>query len=196
MQLDSALGRYLDDLGVWDPAAAAAAASRGSPSAGLGEGFVYDVVELFAGSDCSSFSAAVEEDGWRALRLGLATGFDLRGRVARPVMVGLVLRRVVRVWQLAPPCTRFGTLRRPRDRSREQPAGFAPQDPDVLGATQRALFAGSVLALAAAHGASGLLEQPRGSVMRHLQLIQRLNRGGIHDATFPFCGYGSPFQKA
>ena len=43
-------------------------------------------------------------------------------------LVGLALRRVVREWHAGPPCLTFGTLRRPRLRSKLCPAGFDPSD--------------------------------------------------------------------
>ena len=44
------------------------------------------------------------------------------------MLVSLVLRRAVLIWQFGLPCLTFGTLRRPRLRSKSQPFGFDPHD--------------------------------------------------------------------
>ena len=43
-------------------------------------------------------------------------------------VLSLAYRRVVREFHAGPPCLTFGTLRRPRLRSKTQPAGFNPSD--------------------------------------------------------------------
>ena len=44
-------------------------------------------------------------------------------------VLSLALRKVVRDWHCGPPCLSFGILRRPRVRSKSQPAGFCPSEP-------------------------------------------------------------------
>ncbi len=40
------------------------------------------------------------------------------------LIIGLILRRVVRTWHFGPHCTTFGTIMRPRVRNVSFPAGF------------------------------------------------------------------------
>ena len=97
----------------------------------LHEGLLYDVVELFAGS--GNWTQAHKEQG-----LSAHPGVDIQGArlrymdMADPAvfheLVALALRRVVREWHAGPPCLTFGTLRRPRLRSKACPAGFNPAD--------------------------------------------------------------------
>ena len=45
------------------------------------------------------------------------------------MLAGLASRGAIKEWHAAPPCWSFGTLRRPRLRSKLCPAGFNPCDP-------------------------------------------------------------------
>ena len=98
----------------------------------LFEGLLFDTVELFSGE--GNWSSA-----HRAAGLETHPGIDLAGRSLRVMdilddtvfheVLSLALRRVVREWHGAPPCLTFGTLRRPRLRSKLRPHGFNPNDP-------------------------------------------------------------------
>ena len=69
--------------------------------------------------------------------LRLHGGFDTRFSAAHDfcsielfrLLVSLVLRRLVRIWHFRLPCVSWGTLRRPRVRSKYRPFGFAPSEP-------------------------------------------------------------------
>ena len=98
----------------------------------LAEGFIYDCVELFRGS--GNWSQAHQQHGFL-----VHDGFDNDHRrlffkdLLNPStfheVLSLAYRRVVREFHAGPPCLTFGTLRRPRLRSKTQPAGFNPTDP-------------------------------------------------------------------
>lgn len=93
----------------------------------LSEGILYDGVELFKGS--RGWSLAHEHHG-----LSMHHGFerntnrlffkDLADNCTFHEVLALALRRVVREWHSGPPCLTFGTLRRPRLRNIEHPAGL------------------------------------------------------------------------
>ena len=90
----------------------------------LQEGILFDVVELFSGSanwtQCHS-----------ALGLSAHPGVDIPNASGRMLdfsldstfheLCSLALRRVVREWHGGPPCLTYGTLRRPRLRSKRFP---------------------------------------------------------------------------
>lgn len=59
---------------------------------------------------------------------GLSFGDLLDDAVFHSVL-SLALRGVVRDWRAGPPCKTYGTLRRPRIRSKLHPAGFDLNDP-------------------------------------------------------------------
>ena len=98
----------------------------------LQEGLLFDVVELFAGE--GNWTQAHAEQG-----LSAHPGVDICGNRFRYMdmsdpavfreLLSLALRRVVREWHAGPPCLTFGTLRRPRLRSKLQPSGFDLHDP-------------------------------------------------------------------
>ena len=101
----------------------------------LSEGYVWDCIEIFRGE--GSWSTAHEFAG-----LSVHDGVDVQGRRLRYLdmgdssafreLVALALRGVIRDWHAGPPCLTYGTygtLRRPRVRSKLQPFGFDPLDP-------------------------------------------------------------------
>lgn len=98
----------------------------------LREGILYDCVELFRGS--GNWSSAHEAHGF-----SVHDGFDNSGtrlffrdlsdNSTFRTVIALALRGVVREFHAGPPCLTFGTLRRPRLRSIQQPAGFNMSDP-------------------------------------------------------------------
>lgn len=132
-------GGTLKELGfdpLEDTLAGEADLTRFSPEApelrvptSLSEGFVYDCVELFRGS--GNWSSCHQQHGFVVHH-----GFDNSGRrlIFKDLLdnstfkevLALALRRVVREFHAGPPCVTFGTLRRPRLRSCEFPAGFNP----------------------------------------------------------------------
>ena len=96
------------------------------------EGVLFSVVDLFSGSGhWSSCHAAVGPVAHPGVDIPNSSGrmldFALDG--AFHELCALALRRVVREWHGGPPCLTYGTLRRPRLRSKAQPFGFNPDDP-------------------------------------------------------------------
>ena len=79
-----------------------------------------------------------------AAGLRVHDGFDTRFSAAHDfcsielfrLLVSLVLRKVVRIWHFGLPCVSWGTLRRPRVRSKYRPFGFAPSEPFTCGSCE------------------------------------------------------------
>ena len=69
-------------------------------------------------------------------------------------IVGLIARRVVAYIHVAPPCTTFGAMVRPRLRSKNQPWGFSACDPKTCQGNSFATRSGFILHLCAAYGRS------------------------------------------
>ena len=156
----------------------------------LSEGVLYDCVEIFRGT--GNWSHAHCRHGLR-----VHDGFDVDGRRARIAdlsdpavareLVALALRGVVREWHAGVPCVSFGTLRRPRVRSRLIPYGF---NPNML--ARRTAF---VLCIAVRRGQYVSVEQPAGSCLYHLACYKVLVGLGCIVTTFCYCSFGSPFLK-
>ena len=101
----------------------------------LREGFLFHCLEMFRG--CGAWTKAHREAGLtvhpgptsttckplQARYLYMADDAVFRE------LLSLALRGVVREWHGGPPCLTFGTLRRPRLRSKARPAGFNPAEP-------------------------------------------------------------------
>eukprot|EP00438_Fugacium_kawagutii_P000101 Skav218715 [mRNA] locus=scaffold1346:664540:668773:+ [translate_table: standard] len=189
----STLGKYMakHTSGIVDPPEYVTEVPRV-----LAEGFIWDFAEVYRGS--GHLSASHHAMGFR-----VHPGFDIQdgstGDVLQPatilVIVGLIARRVVRAWHVAPVCTTFGTLRRPRLRSVLIPFGFNPDDDDTHEGNRFAMRGGFILWLCCFYNLVCSIEQPGGSVMYYLDIFQRLLSHGFHMVRFPFCGFGTPFQK-
>lgn len=82
----------------------------------------------------------------------------------------------VKEWHAAPPCWSFGTLRRPRLRSKTCPAGFNPEDKGTREQTLLAVRTAFILFLAFNSGSYISCEQPGGSVMFQLQIFRDFSR--------------------
>ena len=164
----------------------------------LHEGYVYDTLELFRG-----------EGNWTSAHadLGMTVhgGVDVRGRhVVFADMLdnsvfhqlcSLALRRVVRDWHAGPECKTYGTLRRPRLRSKTQPAGFRLNDPLTREHTLLALRTAFLMHIVVSLGEYFSVEQPGSSVMFHLDVFRRLVHKGCVITVMHFCAFGSPFKK-
>lgn len=161
----------------------------------LTEGFLFDLLEVFRGEGNLSHVG-------RKLGLRVHPGFDIadgpRGDIMQQQtllhIVGLIARRVVAYIHVAPPCTTFGTMVRPRLRSKTQPWGFSTLDPDTRQGNSFATRSGFILHLCAAYGLLCSCEQPRGSVMFRLDCFRRLKARGFVEVDFCLCTYGSPFM--
>lgn len=167
-----------------------------SPKASLTEGFLWDFCEVFKGSGHLTAS-------FKAKGLICHPGFEIKdgphgdvlNGAAFLAIVGLICRRVVRAWHVAPVCTTFGTLRRPRLRSLLQPFGFDPSETATHEGNRFAMRGGFILWLCIYYGLLCSMEQPGGSVMYRMSLFTKLLEHGCHSVRFPFCGWGTPFQK-
>ena len=164
---------------------------------GLSEGFLWDFCEVFRGTGHLS-------NAHRELGLTVHPGFDLLdgacGDVLLPstfsAIVGLICRRVVKAWHIAPAvCTTCGTLRRPRLRSKLIPFGFEPDEPHTALGNQFAMRGGFIPCLCILYGLCASSEQPGGSVMHRLEIFQRVMAMGFFSMRFPFCNWGTPFEK-
>jgi hypothetical protein len=197
-RIDSAVGSYLSEVGARSSETQALLNEMLSIPRPLSEGVLWDVCEVFKGE--GHFSKMREERGLRVhpgfeILIDPELGDIMLDSTAWAIM-GLILRRVVLVWLFAPPCITFGTLRRPRLRSKEQPGGFDPNCPITRRGNRFAFRAAIFMNLIGFCNQYAYAEQPRGSVMYKLwiflQLLQHpASRFDIYN--FPFCGHGSPF---
>jgi hypothetical protein len=154
--------------------------SKSSIGRALSEGFLYDLCELFKG--VGNYSKAHADVGLR-----VHPGFEIKNGVQQDILdngvfreiISLLLRRVVRMWHLGPPCKTFGTLRRPRLRSKFSPFGFDPHDPITRGHNLMAVRAAFILWLVHALGLYGSNEQPGSSVMHRMDIFYRLLARGF-----------------
>lgn len=126
-------------------------------------------MELFRGEGSLS-------EAHRALGLRVHPGFEVKDGSHGDLLldstmqaaIGLITRRVVRAVHVAPVCTSFGTLRRPRVRSKMQPFGFDFTEAATALGNHFAVRAAFILFLCLAYDIIGTGEQPRGSVMFRL----------------------------
>ena len=164
----------------------------------LSEGVLYDCIELFRG-----------EGNWSDAHAGLGfkvhSGLDISGNGFQfndllddsvfHQVVSLAARGVIEDWHAGPSCKTYGTLRRPRIRSKRWPAGFNLKDPLTRGHTLLALRTAFILNLVWSTGRFFSVEQPGSSVMFHLDIFQRMVFRGCMITKMCFCAFGSPFMK-
>lgn len=159
---------------------------------------VYDCIELFAGQ--GNWSAAhaaqnlVVHPGIEREATGRGYG-DLSNDDTFHLLAKLAYQGCVKDWHAGPPCWSFGTLRRPRLRSKGEPAGFQLTDPITREQTLLAIRTAFLLTLACLSGAFISCEQPGSSVMFELQCFQRLLDRGCRITKFCFCSFGTAFMK-
>eukprot|EP00435_Cladocopium_sp_Y103_P041501 s2013_g11.t1 len=164
----------------------------------LHEGILFDCLELFCGE--GNWSQAHAAEGFR-----VHEGIDVKGSSLAfqdmlddhvfHQLVSLAARRVVRDWHAGPPCYTYGTLRRPRIRSKTHPAGFKIDDPLTREQTRLALRTAFLMFLVVQSGLFFSVEQPGSSVMFRLQIFKRLVFAGCVITRMCFCAFGSPFKK-
>ena len=164
----------------------------------LREGFIFDVIELFIGE--GNWTKAHVEVGLTA-----HPGVDVRGDGLRfgdlldpkvwSQLLSFALRGVIRDWHAGPPCFTFGTLRRPRIRSKARPAGFCMSDPLTAEQNSLAWRTAFLLCIAMSFGSFISVEQPGNSVMFYMHAFRTLALKGCVLSRFCFCAYGSGFKK-
>eukprot|EP00438_Fugacium_kawagutii_P009652 Skav215001 [mRNA] locus=scaffold508:1001281:1007076:- [translate_table: standard] len=164
----------------------------------LQEGILYDCVELFRGSGnwstCHQSHGLIVHEGVELTSKGLFFR-DLSDNGTFRDVISLALRRVVREWHAGPPCLTFGTLRRPRLRSKEQPSGFNPSDPLTAAhnlLARRTAMLGCIVVLS---GAYFSCEQSGSSVMFRMHLFRVLVMLGCVVTRVASCSFGSAFNK-
>ena len=162
----------------------------------MAEGFLFDVCEVFRGE--GTLTSTFKEQGFTC-----HPGFDMNDgphgdlllNSTMQLLIGLICRRVICYFHLGLPCATFGTMRRPRLRSKVQPFGFDPDEPITRGGTLLAMRAALIMHLCAAYGLISTSETPLGSVMYRLDCFQRLRLRGFVDVKFCYCTYGTPYKK-
>jgi len=163
----------------------------------LTEGLVWHCLESFRGE--GNWSWAHERVGF-IVHPGLDNARNpLEDFLADSVfltLIALILRRVVLFWHFGPPCLTFGTLRRPRLRSKTRPGGFDLSDPLTAMHNRFAFRVAFLMQLISDCGLYASCEQPGSSVMFYLDCFQRLRRRSSFTVSrFCSCTYGSPFMK-
>ena len=163
------------------------------------ESFLFDCLEVFRGS--GNWSSAHATVG-----LCVHDGVDIQGdrfrflNLADDVcfheLCGLALRRAVRDWHFGPPCFSYGTLRRPRLRSKACPAGFDPDEAETSLHNRLARRVAFLCMLILSSGCFFSVEQPGSSVMFYLACFQRVIASGACVTRMCFCAFGSAFRKA
>ena len=162
----------------------------------LHEGYLWDFCEVFRGSGILSHCH-------REAGLRVHQGFELQTGSTGNILecstmlciVGLICRRVIRCFHVAPVCCTFGTLRKPRLRSRGIPAGFNLDDPDTSLGNRFAWRAAYILNLCLHYNLQCSVEQPGGSVMFYMGIFRRALQTRCYLVKFPFCGWGTPYKK-
>lgn len=164
----------------------------------LQEGILFDCVELFRGSGnwstCHQHHGLLVHDGCEVTGRRLFFK-DLSDNQTFREVISLALRRVVREWHAGPPCLTFGTLRRPRLRSKEKPWGFNPDDPLTAShnsLARRTAMLGCIVVLS---GAYFSCEQSGSSVMFRMHLFRVLIMLGCIVTRVASCSFGSAFNK-
>ena len=164
----------------------------------LREGFLYDAIELFKGT--GNWSTAHSEVGMQ-----VHAGLDVHGRMVQfgdlmdrkvfDALLSFALRGIIRDWHAGPPCFTFGTLRRPRIRSKLRPAGFNMHDSLTSEQNSLAWRTAFLLNIAMSQGSFVSCEQPGSSVMFYLHAFISLALRGCVQSKFCFCSYGAGFMK-
>ena len=158
----------------------------------------FDCIELFSGqgnwSRSHSELGLKVHPGIECAASGRTFG-DLADNETFRELAKLAYHGAIKDWHAGPPCWSFGTLRRPRLRSKEHPAGFQIRDPLTREQTLLAIRTAFLLTLAILSGSFVSVEQPGSSVMFLLAAFQRLLALGCKITKFCFCSFGSGFKK-
>ena len=162
------------------------------------EGILFDVVELFSGSGhWSACHAAVGLVAHPGVDIPNASGrmLDFAFDSTFHELCALALRRVVREWRGGPPCLTYGTLRRPRLRSKAQPFGFNPDDPLTQLHNRLAMRTAFLCCIVALTGGYFSVEQPGSSCMFYLDCFRSLVALGTVVTRLCCCAKGTPYKK-
>ncbi|CAE7454060.1 SUF4 [Symbiodinium sp. CCMP2592] len=184
--LEPRLASYLDQFSSGQSEAEGEAVPRS-----LGEGILFDVCEISRGQGSLSHAAHL-----RGLRVH--SGFsadDILQPHTMLAIIGLLCRRVIAYIHISIPFPSFGTMRRPRLRSRDAPWGFDPSEACTREGNLLATRVEQILHVAASYGALASAEQPLGSVLYALDSFGRLLTRGFFTVSFSCCSYGTPFRR-
>lgn len=162
----------------------------------ISEGYLWDFAEVCRGS-------GILTEAHRRLGMVVHPGFEVHdgntGNILNSAtflaIIGLIYRRVIRSWHLGMECTTFGTLRRPRLRSKTQPFGFDPSEVHICCGNRLAICGAFLIHLCIDFGLLVSCKQSGGSVMYYLDIYQKLLQKGMDLLRFTFCNWGTPFQK-
>eukprot|EP00438_Fugacium_kawagutii_P016043 Skav232582 [mRNA] locus=scaffold932:80382:86688:- [translate_table: standard] len=116
------------------------------------------------------------------------------GRVVEWVIFMLEEKRILAVL-VAPPCTSFSPAAHPAVRSYENPMGFNRKLGKVLVGNRLAGGAMSIMFACRRTHSPGMLEQPRRSKMRWLQMWKQLLELGMDETFLASCSFGSIHMK-
>lgn len=112
-------------------------------------------------------------------------------------LLHLIQNHYVESFMIEPPCTTFSVMRRPPLRSREQPFGFDPSDPQTEDGTILAHRSFEVFDSGLRYGVTGVLENPWSSKIKFLPAWEILiAHAGCQLIRCDSCFYGSIHLKA
>ena len=164
------------------------------PPRELAEGILVDAIEIFRGS--GNWSLALSCKGLRVHEgIEKLDHGDILDDECYRYLLALALRGVVREWHLGRPCLTFGTLRRPRLRSKQLPAGYDITDPLTREHNRMAWRTAFHMQIVTSTGNYISCEQPGNSVMIYMHIFVSPVRRGCVISRFAFCNYRSPFNK-
>ena len=160
--------------------------------------FTFEFIEVFSGA------AKITQ---HIARLGVSVGppidlsespeFDLEGHYVIRWLTHLIASKKLRGFFLSPPCTTFSIMRRPRLRSKTQPLGINPADPQTATGTKLALRGLQTLKVGAQNHAAGILEAPFSAYTKHLPSWGHLRQlAEVSEARCDSCRYGSIHLKS
>ena len=154
-------------------------------------------IELFAGS--SKVTEQMSQLGWSVgppIDLSFSPEYDLSAVHVMSWLSHLIVTKSIESFACEPPCTTFSIMRRPQLRSKLEPYGFCPADPQTKTGTVLALRGLQCLHLGHRVGTPGWLETPFSSRLKALPPYKRLQ--GAKGADFcrsDSCCFGSEHLK-
>ena len=160
--------------------------------------FSFVFIEVYAGSaKVTRYLSELGVPCGPPLDISLSPEYDLSLIHVICWLCHMVSSRRLRAYMLEPPCTTFSIMRRPRLRSRLLPLGFRPKEEKTHLGNVLASRSGQLLFVGARHGASGVLETPFSSYMKHMPFWKILETyAGFDTIRCDSCRFGSPHLKS
>ena len=160
--------------------------------------FHFDFIEVFSGA--SKITHFLSEWGYVVgppLDISISEEYNLEKHYVLSWLVYMLTEKRLLGFFAGPPCTTFSIMRRPRLRSREQPFGFDTSDSQTQLGNNLAHRSGQLVYAGHRSGASGILETPYGSYMKHLPFWLILRRlSGASEVRSGSCRFGSVHLKS